>query len=88
MNIPDLFNGGFEMGLAVFLGRGVEMLRVQKEVKGFYWPTVAWTTVWGIWNLFYYPHLDQWISFTGGLAVVSVNLIWLGHVWYYSRSKH
>ena len=86
-HLADLFNGMFEAGLSFFLWKGVLKLRVDKEVLGFYWPTVAWTTAWGLWNLFYYPHLDQWFSFVGGLLVVSVNLTWLGHVWYYSRRK-
>jgi uncharacterized membrane protein YGL010W len=85
MTLPDLFNGIFELGLAPFLWKGVLKLRIDKKVEGFYWPTVAWTTAWGLWNLYYYPHLDQWLSFTGGLVVVAVNLTWLGHVWYYAR---
>src|SRR6185436_15953847 len=24
----------------------------------------------GFWNLFYYPHLDQWLSFAGGVLIV------------------
>jgi hypothetical protein len=85
MNGPDLINGIFEAGIAVFLWKGVLMLRVDKEVKGFYWPTVAWTAAWGLWNLFYYPHLGQWFSFGGGVAVVLVNITWLAHVAYYAR---
>ena len=83
----DFINGVFEAGIACFLFKGVLMLRTDKEVKGFYWPTVAWTTAWGIWNLAYYPHLGQWFSFSGGVAVVLVNITWLAHVAYYKRHR-
>jgi hypothetical protein len=84
MSFADFINGVFEAGIALFLWKGVLMLRVDKEVKGFYWPTVAWTTAWGVWNLFYYPHLGQWFSFGGGIAVVLVNITWLAHVAHYA----
>jgi hypothetical protein len=84
VNGPDLINGIFEAGLAVFLWKGVLVLRTDKKVKGFYWPTVAWTTAWGLYNLYFYPHLDQWFSFTGGVAVVLVNITWLAHVGLYA----
>jgi hypothetical protein len=83
----DFINGVFEAGIACFLFKGVLMLRTDKEVKGFYWPTVAWTTAWGIWNLAYYPHLGQWFSFTGGIAVVLVNITWLAHVAHYAKGE-
>ncbi|HLL29029.1 MAG TPA: hypothetical protein VKT73_15435 [Xanthobacteraceae bacterium] len=83
MTWADLTNGIFEFGIAYFLWRGVMMLRQSKKVQGFYWPTIAWTTAWGLWNLYYYPSLGQWLSFTGGAIVVSVNIAWLGHVWHY-----
>lgn len=87
MQIPDLINGVFEFGISIPLAKGVMMLRADRVVKGFYWPTIVWTTAWGLWNLFYYPHLDQWLSFIGGLIVVSVNITWLVHVYYYARQS-
>ena len=86
MQWPDIINGIFEAGLSFFLWKGVLKLRVDKAVIGFYWPTVVWTTAWGIFNLYFYPHLGQWASFTGGLLVVGVNLTWLAHVAYYASA--
>lgn len=84
---PDILNGIFEAGLSIFLWKGVLALRRDKEVRGFYWPTVVWTTAWGFYNLYFYPHLDQWASFWGGMFVVMANLTWLAHVAYYSRAR-
>jgi hypothetical protein len=83
----DIVNGLFEFGIAIPLAKGVLMLRKDKVVRGFYWPTIAWTTAWGLWNLYYYPSLGQWWSFVGGALVVSVNITWLSHVFYYMRQQ-
>ena len=88
MNTPDILNGIFEAGLSFFLWKGVLVIRRDKEVKGFYWPTVVWTMAWGFYNLYFYPHLDQWASFWGGLFVVSANVTWLAHVGWYASAKY
>jgi hypothetical protein len=81
----DLTNSLFEVGLAMMLLLNLQRIRRDKKVQGFDWRVVAFTTAWGVWNLFYYPSLSQWYSFYGGIAVVTVNIIWLGHVHYYYR---
>lgn len=83
----DLINGVFEAGLACFIVKGILKLRVDKCVQGFYWPTVLWTSAWGLYNLYFYPSLGQWWSFWGGVFVVSFNIAWLGHVYYYWRQR-
>jgi hypothetical protein len=85
ISLPDLANGVFEGGLSIFLFKGILKLRHDRKVLGFYWPTVLWTSTWGIYNLYFYPHLGQWCSFTGGLFVVAFNLTWLAHVAYYAK---
>lgn len=80
---PDLINGLFELGGAAFLLLNVRRMYRDKELRGVHWSPAFFFTTWGLWNLFYYPHLDQWWSFAGGLAIVSVNAAWLGQVAYY-----
>lgn len=87
MNYADIANGIFEAGLSYFLFRNLMALRRDKTVRGVYIPTTIWTTAWGFWNLYYYPSLEQWASFWGGVAVVSFNAIWLAHVWFYTRGQ-
>jgi len=58
-----------------------------KQVKGV---SVLATSVffsWGLWNLYYYPHLDQWLSFLGGLVIVAGNLLWLSMMFYYGKAE-
>jgi hypothetical protein len=34
-------------------------------------------TLWGVWNLFYYPSLGQYYSFVAGICVIFANVIWI-----------
>ena len=87
MNIPDLINGVFELSGAFFLFLNVLQIYKDKELKGYNWRATVFFTSWGFWNLYYYPHLDQWMSFFGGAAIVTVNTIWLGQIAYYAKRK-
>lgn len=74
----DLFNGLFEaIGGLLILNHCRAVLR-DKAVKGV---SIFSTTVfcmWGFWNLYYYPSLDQWWSFSGGIVIVAANAVWVG----------
>ena len=80
---PDAINGLFELSGGLFLLRNVIQLYHDKVVRGVHWQPTMFFAAWGIWNLFYYPHLDQWLSFAGGLFIVVVNTIWLVQMIYY-----
>ena len=82
---PDIVNGSFEFLGAPFITLSVIKLYKDKKVQGVSWLHAGFFAVWGYWNLFYYPHLDQWFSFAGGVAIVAVNSIWLLQLIYYTR---
>ena len=77
---PDLINGTFEFAGAFVLWKNVEALACDRVLSGVHWAPTAFFTTWGLWNLFYYPNLDQWFSLGGAFAIVLVNTIWLGLV--------
>lgn len=83
--LPDLINGLFEFSGALFNCLNVRAIFRDKKISGVHWSPVVLFSAWGLWNLYYYPHLHQWLSFTGGLAIVSTNLIWLLGVWLYRK---
>lgn len=82
---PDLINGTFELLGAPFIWLSIFNLLKTKKVNGVSWINVAFFTAWGYWNLFYYPHLGQWLSMFGGIAVVISNSIWVWFLIKYSR---
>jgi len=75
--IPDAINGTFEMSGGFLLWNNVRILIKQRSIRGVSIITTAIFSLWGFWNLFYYPHLNQWLSFIGGINVVLANTIWV-----------
>lgn len=84
---PDVVNGLFETFAGAFIFLHIRQLYKDKQVKGVSIVAAVFFASWGYWNLFYYPHLDQWISFVGGLGVVTMNTIWCAMMIYYSHFK-
>ncbi len=83
IKIPDFINGSFETlgGVTTFLN--CWRLYKDKEVKGVVWQLTIFYTAWGLWNMYYYPYLNQWLSFAGGLVIVTGNILWIMQViWY------
>jgi len=84
----DAVNGLFEgiTGIAALFN--CYKIHKDKEVKGIVWEFTIFYTLWGLWNLYYYPSLNQRFSFIGGIVIVSANAVWVGMVVYYrSKSK-
>lgn len=74
---PDIVNGCFETLLGLMQWGSVQKLHRDKRVRGVYWQVQILIVLWGYWNLFYYPHLDQFMSFTGGVILAAANTVWL-----------
>lgn len=87
IEILDLINGTFELLGAPFILMSIIKLHKEKRVRGVSWIHVTFFSSWGFWNLYYYPHLNQWVSFFGGLALVLTNTFWLGQIIYYLRKE-
>ncbi len=85
LDFADLVNGSFEMLGALFIAFSVLKAHQDKRIAGVSYVHAGFFSVWGFWNLFYYPHLDQWWSFWGGLAIMSTNAFWLGQLIYYTK---
>ena len=81
---PDAINGTFEAMGAFFILLSVRKLYRDKRVRGVSWVHAGFFATWGYWNLYYYPYLDQWLSFWGGVGIVLANSIWLGQLIYYT----
>lgn len=82
---PDLINGVFELVGGVLYILNIKELYQSKKLEGVSVLPTTFFTSWGLWNLFYYPSLDQWFSFFGGLLLVTVNAIWVAMAFYYAR---
>lgn len=85
MHLPDAVNGLFEAFGAWSVWANVKRLKQDRDVKGIVWQfTIVWW-LWGLWNLFYYPSLDQWVSTVAGAVLVTGNAVWL---WTWMRIRY
>ena len=86
-SLPDLANAAFEAfgGLVIILN--IKRILRDKRVMGFDWRVMTFFTAWSYWNLYYYPHLDQWLSFTAGLGIVVTNTVYTVLMVYYVMSE-
>jgi hypothetical protein len=77
MDIPDLIQGlfGFVGGLITWMN--VRQVLKDKRVKGVHWIPTMFFTIWGLWNLYYYPHYGHTLSFVGGLFITLGNAVWV-----------
>lgn len=87
MLLPDAINGAFETLGGLLCWVNVIRLLSEKRIAGVYWPVQAFFSVWGIWNLYYYPSLGQWASFLGGVFLVLGNATWTVLAAYYARKQ-
>ena len=85
MGIPDIINGGFELFASGFIILSILKVWHSHSSKGVNWIHPAFFSAWGFWNLYYYPHLDQWFSLIGGIGVVVCNTIWVALLFKYRR---
>lgn len=85
MHLPDLINGTYECLGGIFLLNNCLHLYKDREIKGVSLITSTFFCSWGYWNLWYYPYLNQWMSFVGGCLVVIANTLWILMAIYYQK---
>lgn len=80
---PDQINGLFEVAGSVAIWKNSYTLAKDRKVHGVHPVAMSFFVVWSIWNLFYYPSLDQWWSFAGGVAMLAALGVWISQMIYW-----
>ena len=88
MDYNDLINGLFETGGAFAILVSILKIYRNKSAQGIHWFYLAFFSSWGVWNIYYYPSLDQWFSFAAGVVLCTLNIVYLVLVIKYSRSDY
>jgi hypothetical protein len=81
---PDYVTAAFEIVSAFFIWLSIRAAVRSKLAAGVSWVHVGFYSFWGVWNLFYYPHLHQWAAFAGGILITGSNTIWTCLLVYYT----
>lgn len=87
MSIADAINGTFELFGALSGLANIRQLIKDKEVKGVAWHVTLFFVAWGLWNLYFYSHLHQWLSLAAGVGITATNVVWLGLLFRYKKSS-
>ena len=87
MQVPDIINGCFESIGGILGWHNVLTLYRHKQVRGISLQSVSFFTAWGWWNIYFYSHLNQWVSWCGGLVLASANLVWFSQMIYYTLKE-
>jgi len=74
---PDIINALFEFVGAIAAFHNCKVAFRDKSVKGVSIVSTTYFTSWGIWNLYYYPNLNQIYSFYGGCFLTIANFVWI-----------
>mgnify|MGYP001599850197 CR=1 FL=1 len=83
MSWQDSVNAGFELACALLLWANVRTLYKDKQIKGIALSPNYLYLAGGLWDLYYYPFLNQWISFFACAVYTTGFTLWLGMaVWY------
>lgn len=87
MILPDIVNASFEAGAGLAVLHHCFKLYEHKQARGVSTAAVLFFTAWGVWNLYYYPHLGQFWSFAGGIFITMANLAYLAMLVHYTRNR-
>lgn len=80
----DSINALFEASASIFILLHVRRVWQDRLVRGVSVPAIGFFFLWGLWNIFYYPSIDQFYSFLGGLAVVAANFAYVASLIYFT----
>lgn len=86
-DLMDLANAGFEFGGAIFILNHARVLFAEKIVRGISLVSIVFFLIWGIFNMFYYSHLEQSASWYAGIMVTLANLVWVSMIIYYRKRE-
>lgn len=73
----DIVNAAFQITGAFLVWQNYRRLRLDRVVTGVDWRVQMFFTVWGYWNLLYYPHLGHWWSAVAGGFLAIGNTAWI-----------
>jgi uncharacterized membrane protein YfcA len=73
----DAINGAFELGGGALMILNLRRLVRDRSTRGVDLRVSLFFTVWGLWNLVFYAYVSAPLSWVGGLAMTTLNTLWL-----------
>jgi hypothetical protein len=86
-HLADSITATFETGTAIIAWMNVRQIVRDKRVTGFWWPSIVFNNMWGVWAFIFYSSLGMWLAVT----MLSVKLVgqfsWIGLILYYKHEN-
>jgi hypothetical protein len=79
----DKINGGFEFVGGFFIILHILQVWYDQSVAGVNIYAVAFFTLWGYWNLYYYKSIKQQWSLVASYFITAMNTVWVMLLLYY-----
>lgn len=76
MDTNDIINASFELGGGLMVIPSILNIMKTKSADGIATSTITFFTLWGIWNVYYYPAMEQPLSATAAVLLTTANLTW------------
>ena len=73
----DIINASFEAMAGLMVANHCRVLLRDRTIRGVSLLAVAFFTIWGAWNLYYYPALGQTLSGACAVIVTAANATYL-----------
>lgn len=83
----DALNACFEFGGAIAVWLSVVALHRAKHWAGLSPWNMIFFNAWGVWNLYFYSHLNQPLSMLAGMCLQFSNLTYLYLLWRYRNGQ-
>lgn len=87
MSLPDVINSGFALGGGVAMLINCRTLYRDKSVRGTSILSGCFFMTWAAWNVFFFTHLEQWVSVCTTVIEVGSMVAWVSMAVYYTRRE-
>lgn len=87
MNWTDTVNALWELAATGFVLLNVARTHKAGGTAGVSRWNQLYFTLWGVWNLVFYPFNDHWMSAAAGACVAAANALWLAQCLFWDRKE-
>lgn len=81
MTWQDIVNAVYEIGGTAATVVNIRTLLRDRIIRGMHWAATTFFFSWGVWNLYYYSHLDQFVSMLAASTLAVSNCVYLLLAW-------
>ncbi len=83
----DITNGFFVIMGSIAIWFDVRQIIIDQGSAGIHPNVMAFFTMWSIWDIYYYIHIDQWVSLISQIPLTLGTLAWFLLMLFYNKKN-